>query len=112
MQRNPNAATKAVDADHRHHYIDNLHILRISDFSRRHRLLKPGLREPAGICHYSVNGIYRRIWQHAAALPLLPGALRLALEGYVTGGSKRNRTYVADKVRVDPRVPQDLNEVA
>jgi len=49
---------------------------------------------------------------HAAALPLLPGALRLALEGYITGGCKRNRTYLADKVRVLSSVPQDLNEVA
>ena len=48
----------------------------------------------------------------STALPLLPGALRLALEGYITGGCKRNRTYLADKVRVLPDVPQDLNEVA
>ncbi len=48
----------------------------------------------------------------STALPLLPGALRLAREGYITGGCKRNRTYLADKVRVLPEVPQDLNEVA
>jgi len=48
----------------------------------------------------------------AAALPLLPGAQRLALEGYITGGCKRNRTYLADKVRVATVVPQDLNEIA
>jgi len=48
----------------------------------------------------------------STALPLLPGALRLALEGYITGGCKRNRTYLADKVQVGPEVPQDLNEVA
>ena len=48
----------------------------------------------------------------STALPLLPGALRLALEGYITGGCKRNRAYLADKVRVRPKVPQDLNEVA
>jgi selenide,water dikinase len=49
---------------------------------------------------------------HAAALPILPGALRLALEGYITGGCKRNRTYLADKVHVGSEVPQELNEVA
>lgn len=49
---------------------------------------------------------------HAAALPVLPGASRLALEGYITGGCKRNRTYLADKVRVGAEVPPDLNEVA
>lgn len=48
----------------------------------------------------------------SAALPLLPGARRLALEGYITGGCKRNRTYLADKVRVASSVPQDLDEVA
>jgi selenide,water dikinase len=48
----------------------------------------------------------------ATALPLLPGARRLALEGYITGGCKRNRTYLADKVQVVASVPQDMNEVA
>lgn len=56
------------------------------------------------------SGITIRL--RATALPLLPGARRLALEGYITGGCKRNRTYLADKVHVDSSVPQDLNEVA
>jgi selenide,water dikinase len=47
-----------------------------------------------------------------SAFPVLPGALRLALEGYITGGCKRNRTYLADKVSVSPHTAQDLNEVA
>lgn len=47
-----------------------------------------------------------------SALPVLPGALRLALKGYITGGCKRNRTYLADKVSVSPQAAQDLNEVA
>ncbi|MBI3249316.1 MAG: selenide, water dikinase SelD [Deltaproteobacteria bacterium] len=48
----------------------------------------------------------------ATALPILPGAQRLATEGYITGGCKRNRTYLADKVQVRPAVAQDVNEVA
>jgi selenide,water dikinase len=56
------------------------------------------------------SGVTLRL--HSPTLPLLPGALRLALEGYLTGGCKRNRTYLADKVHVSPSVPQDLNEVA
>lgn len=56
------------------------------------------------------SGVTFRV--HAAALPVLPGALRLALEGYITGGCKRNRAYLADKVRVGADVPQALNEVA
>lgn len=49
---------------------------------------------------------------HTAAFPVLPGALRLAAEGYITGGCKRNRDYLADKVSVDSQVAQDLSEVA
>src|SRR5262249_34594630 len=56
------------------------------------------------------SGITLRL--HAVTLPVLPGALQLALEGYVTGGCKRNRAYLADKVRVHSRVRSDLNEVA
>jgi len=56
------------------------------------------------------SGVTLRI--RASALPILPGASRLAVEGYITGGCKRNRTYLADKVLARPEVPQDLNEVA
>lgn len=48
---------------------------------------------------------------HTSALPVLPGALRLALEGYITGGCKRNRTYLANKVFVHQQVEQSLNEI-
>jgi len=58
----------------------------------------------------SGSGVTLRL--HASALPLLPGALRLALEGYITGGCKRNRSYLADKVRAASSVAQDLDEVA
>jgi selenide,water dikinase len=62
-------------------------------------------------CEMAVgSGVTLRL--RSSALPLLPGALRLAREGYITGGCKRNRTYLADKVRVLPGVPRDVNEVA
>lgn len=48
----------------------------------------------------------------ANSFPLLPGALRLALAGYITGGCQRNRKYLADKVRVRPEVAPALDEVA
>jgi len=48
----------------------------------------------------------------SSAFPLLPGAQRLALEGYITGGCKRNRNYLVDKVSVHAAVAQDLNEIA
>jgi selenide,water dikinase len=48
----------------------------------------------------------------ASALPLLPGAKRLAESGYLTGGCKRNRAYLEDKVIVDKRVGPVLEEIA
>lgn len=48
----------------------------------------------------------------AAALPLLPGARRLALGGFLTGGCKRNRAYLADKVTVHPSVTAGYEDIA
>lgn len=45
-------------------------------------------------------------------LPLLPGARRLAREGCLTGGCRRNREYLRNKTAVDRSVPDDLIEVA
>ena len=48
----------------------------------------------------------------ARALPLLPGARRLAQQGCLTGGCKRNRDYLKNKTFIDPKVPADLLEIA
>ena len=48
----------------------------------------------------------------AARLPLLPGAVRLAEAGLLTGGCKRNRAYLSDKVVVSSTVSAGLEEVA
>jgi selenide,water dikinase len=48
----------------------------------------------------------------AKALPLLPGALRLARGGFLTGGCKRNRAWLADKVVVEPSVLPGYEDVA
>jgi selenide, water dikinase len=48
----------------------------------------------------------------SAALPILPGALRLAGQGFLTGGRQRNRTYLQDKVIVERAVSANLEEVA
>ena len=45
-------------------------------------------------------------------LPLLPGATRLAHAGSLTGGCRRNREYLKDKVTIDRSVREDLVEVA
>lgn len=48
----------------------------------------------------------------SAALPLLPGARRLAEQGFLTGGGRRNIAYLADKVVVEPAVCEALREIA
>ena len=48
----------------------------------------------------------------STALPLLPGALRLAKAGFLTGGCKRNRAYLADKVVVEGSVKAGLEDIA
>jgi selenide,water dikinase len=48
----------------------------------------------------------------ARTLPLLPGARRLAQQGCLTGGGRRNRDYLANKIAVDRSVRGDLVEVA
>jgi selenide,water dikinase len=41
----------------------------------------------------------------AGQVPLLPGAADLAAAGFVPGGTRNNRAYLAAAVRVDPAVP-------
>ena len=48
----------------------------------------------------------------AAALPLLPDLDRLVADGHLTGGSKRNRAYLEDKVSVAATVTPPLREAA
>ena len=48
----------------------------------------------------------------SAQLPLLPGAVHLAEKGVLTGGCKRNRDYLKDKVSMDSSVSEGLVEIA
>lgn len=48
----------------------------------------------------------------SASLPVLPGAARLAALGLLTGGCRRNRAYLDDKMAIDPSVGEALLEVA
>ncbi len=48
----------------------------------------------------------------SSTLPLLRGALQLAGKGFLTGGCRRNRAYLADKVVVDAAVGAALEEIA
>ena len=44
----------------------------------------------------------------AGAVPLLPGALSLTADGYVSGGTRNNMSYLEPWVSVDPGVPGDV----
>jgi selenide,water dikinase len=48
----------------------------------------------------------------SARLPLLRAAARLAEKGYITGGCKRNRDYLDDKMAIDKSIREGLVEVA
>src|SRR5437764_1354247 len=65
-----------------------------------------------GHAYEMAHGSDVRVAFAAERLPLLPGARRLAAEGHLTGGCRRNRDWLADKVRVAPRLPADLVEAA
>ena len=65
-----------------------------------------------GHAYEMAHGSGVRVVFPAERLPLLPGARRLAAEGHLTGGCRRNREWLADKVDVDLALPADLVEVA
>ena len=48
----------------------------------------------------------------SARLPLLPGVARLAAGGYLTGGCKRNRSYLEGKVTIRRGVAEGLADIA
>jgi len=48
----------------------------------------------------------------SAKLPLLSQAPQLAEKGYITGGCKRNRDYLQDKITIDKSLREGLVEVA
>ncbi|MGH7834245.1 MAG: selenide, water dikinase SelD, partial [Candidatus Binatia bacterium] len=48
----------------------------------------------------------------SAKLPLLPRARRLAEKGFLTGGCKRNREYLKDKINIEKSLREGVVEVA
>ena len=52
-----------------------------------------------------------RLVLDATALPVLPGARALALAGQLTGGCRRNRAWLGERVDVAASVPADLVEI-
>jgi selenide,water dikinase len=53
-----------------------------------------------------------RLVFEAACLPLLPGVPELVDGGYLTGGCRRNREWLVDKVEVAPGLPAAAVEAA
>jgi selenide,water dikinase len=43
---------------------------------------------------------------HASAVPLLPGALDLTADGYISGGTRNNISYLGPWVALAPQVPE------
>ena len=58
------------------------------------------------------SGSHVTLVLESSRLPLLRDALRLAEKGYLTGGCKRNRYYLKDKITIARSVPRELVEVA
>ena len=48
----------------------------------------------------------------SAKLPILRSAVRLSEKGYITGGCKRNKDYLDDKMAIEPSIREGLVEVA
>jgi selenide,water dikinase len=65
-----------------------------------------------GHSHEMASGSGVTLVLQSAALPVLYGAVGLAERGFVTGGCRRNRDYLADKVTTNPGVGVGLAEVA
>jgi selenide,water dikinase len=57
------------------------------------------------------NGGEVTIVLESSSLPLLPGAVELAEAGHLTGGCRRNRAYLQDKVSVGDSVRPGLVEI-
>jgi selenide,water dikinase len=62
--------------------------------------------------HSMARGSDATLEIEASALPLLPDLESLVIGGHLTGGCKRNRAYLEDKVAVAPNVPNALREAA
>jgi selenide,water dikinase len=65
-----------------------------------------------GHCLEMASGSGVTLVIESARMPLLRGAPRLAEKGYITGGCKRNREYLNDKMSIDKSIREGLVEVA
>jgi selenide,water dikinase len=78
--------------------------------------LAAGVRAATDVTGFSLLGHLHRMLRASAvsaevradAVPLLPGALELTAEGYVSGGTRNNIAYLAPWASFTPGVPDDL----
>jgi selenide,water dikinase len=65
-----------------------------------------------GHAYEMAHGSAVRLVIDSKAMPLLPKARELAASGISTGGCKRNREWLSDKVEIASNVPPELVEIA
>jgi selenide,water dikinase len=78
--------------------------------------LAAGVRAVTDITGFGLLGHLQRMMRasgcsaevYAEAVPLLPGALELAAQGFVSGGTRANISHLAPNVDVEPAVHPDL----
>jgi len=72
-----------------------------------------GLRAATDVTGFGLLGHLHRLLRasgvaaevDAARVPFLPGAAELAAEGFVSGGTRNNQAFLADKVELEPALP-------
>jgi selenide, water dikinase len=78
--------------------------------------LKAGVRAATDVTGFSLLGHLHRMLTaskaaariHAPAVPMLPGALELARDGYISGGTRANTERMVAVTDIDPQVPADV----
>ncbi|WP_440072801.1 selenide, water dikinase SelD [Streptosporangium sp. OZ121] len=79
--------------------------------------LAAGVRAATDVTGFGLLGHLRRMLRasgvaaevDAHRVPFLPGACELAAKGFVSGGSRANMSYLADWVRTDPSVEEEIS---
>ncbi len=57
------------------------------------------------------QGSGKRVELWAGQVPLAPGALDLARDGIIPGGTYRNRDHFGPSIQIDPRVPLEVSDL-
>jgi selenide,water dikinase len=79
--------------------------------------LAAGVRAATDVTGFGLLGHLHRMLRvsgcgaevYAQRVPLLPGALELVAEGFISGGTRANISYLAEAVQVEPGVSAELS---